>query len=310
MYKRLSLKNILCKTSSINLIVFWSFLLSFHNNWSQTNLMNNYSNDTIVVVITNKNKELRGLLVNEDYNSITVQIANENKKFNKNEIKSYRYITRNQIKSIKEFKNPNPIYTKYCYFPSAYITEKGNVSTNSHYFITSNSKIGVHENFEISVGNVFIYNVFSSLTYSKEINNSFTTGVSFIGSINLLTNLNGINEFNSWGVLPRITYGDRFQNTTIGMIGYHLPVLQEFYYGGYLASQKKIAERFTLAGEVVGITVDGIQLGLINNVIINFARNFRENWSIGITVISVEAINNALGIDAIVLPYLGLQKKF
>jgi hypothetical protein len=310
MYKRLSLKNILCKTSSINLIVFWSFLLSFHNNWSQTNLINNYSNDTIVVVITNKNKELRGLLLNEDYNSITVQIANENKKFNKNEIKSYRYITRNQIKSIKEFKNPNPIYTKYCYFPSAYITEKGNVSTNSHYFITSNSKIGVHENFEISVGNVFIYNVFSSLTYSKEINNSFTTGVSLIGSINLLTNLNGINEFNSWGVLPRITYGDRFQNTTIGIIGYHLPVLQEFYYGGYLASQKKIAERFTLAGEVVGITVDGIQLGLINNVIINFARNFRENWSIGITVISVEAINNALGIDAIVLPYLGLQKKF
>ena len=310
MYKRLSLKNILCKTSSINLIVFWSFLLSFHNNWSQTNLTNKYSNDTIVVVITNKNKELRGLLVNEDYNSITVQIANENKKFNKNEIKSYRYITRNQIKSIKEFKNPNPIYTKYCYFPSAYITEKGNVSTNSHYFITSNSKIGVHENFEISVGNVFIYNVFSSLTYSKEINNSFTTGISLIGSINLLTNLNGINEFNSWGVLPRITYGDRFQNTTIGMIGYHLPVLQEFYYGGYLASQKKIAERFTLAGEVVGITVDGIQLGLINNVIINFARNFRENWSIGITVISVEAINNALGIDAIVLPYLGLQKKF
>ena len=310
MYKRLSLKNILCKTSSINLIVFWSFLLSFHNNWSQTNVINNYSNDTIVVVITNKNKELRGLLVNEDYNSLTVQIANENKKFNKNEIKSYRFITRNQIKSIKEFKNPNPIYTKYCYFPSAYITEKGNVSTNSHYFITSNSKIGVHENFEISVGNVFIYNVFSSLTYSKKINNSFTTGISLIGSINLLSNLNGINEFNSWGVLPRITYGDRFQNTTIGMIGYHLPVLQEFYYGGYLASQKKIAERFTLAGEVVGITVDGIQLGLINNVIINFARNFRENWSFGITVISVEAINNALGIDTIVLPYLGLQKKF
>lgn len=310
MYKRLSLKNILCKTSSINLIVFWSFLLSFHNNWSQTNVINNYSNDTIVVVITNKNKELRGLLVNEDYNSLTVQIANENKKFNKNEIKSYRFITRNQIKSIKEFKNPNPIYTKYCYFPSAYITEKGNVSTNSHYFITSNSKIGVHENFEISVGNVFIYNVFSSLTYSKKINNSFTTGISLIGSINLLSNLNGINEFNSWGVLPRITCGDRFQNTTIGMIGYHLPFLQEFYYGGYLASQKKIAERFTLAGEVVGITVDGIQLGLINNVIINFARNFRENWSLGINVISVEAINNALGIDAIVLPYLGLQKKF
>lgn len=309
MYKRLSLKNILCKTSSINLIVFWSFFLSFQNNWSQTNVTNNYSNDTIVVVITYENKELRGLLISEDYNSLTVQIANENKKFNKNEIKSYRFITRNQIKSIKEFKNPNPIYTKYCYFPSAYITERGNVNTNSHYFLTSNSKIGVHENFEISVGNIFIYNVFSSLTYSKKINNSFTTGISLIGSINLLTNLNGINEFNSWGFLPRITYGDSFQNTTIGIIAYHLPFLEEFYYGGYLASQKKIAERFTLAGEIVGITVDGIQIGLINNIIINFARNFRENWSFGITVINMEEINNTLGIDAIV-PYIGLQKKF
>ena len=76
-----------------------------------------------------------------------------------------------------------------------------------------------------------------------------------------------------------------------------------------MASQKKIAERFTIAGEIVGITVDGIQIGLINNIIINFARNFRENWSFGITVINMEAINNTLGIDAIV-PYIGLQKKF
>ena len=309
MYKRLSLKNIFNKTSSINLIVFWSFFLIFQNSWTQTNVVNNYSNDTIVVIITNENKEFRGLLISEDYNSLIIQIANENKNFKKNKIKTKRYITRNHIKSIKEFKNPNPIYTKYCYFPSAYITERGNVNTNSHYFLTSNSKIGVHENFEISVGNIFIYNVFSSLTYSKKINNSFTTGISLIGSINLLTNLNGINEFNSWGFLPRITYGDSFQNTTIGIIGYHLPFLEEFYYGGYLASQKKIAERFTIAGEIVGITVDGIQIGLINNIIINFARNFRENWSFGITVINMEAINNTLGIDAIV-PYIGLQKKF
>ena len=310
MYKRQSLKNIFYRTRSINLIVFWLFLIGIQNFTAQTNVINNYSNDTIVVLITSENKEIRGLLLSEDYNSFVLEIANENKRFNKNDIKSYRYITRNQIKSIKEFKNPNPIYTKYCYFPSAFITEKGNVTTNSHYFITTNSKIGVHENFEISVGNIFIYNVFSLLTYSKKINNSFTSGISLIGSVNLLTNLNGINEFNSWGFLPRITYGNVFQNTTIGMIGYHLPVLEEFYYGGYLASQKKISERFTLAGEIIGITVDGLQLGLINNIIINFARNFRENWSIGITLVNVETINNALGIEAIAIPYLGLQKKF
>ena len=115
--------------------------------------------------------------------------------------------------------------------------------------------------------------MFSTLTYSKKINNSFTTGISLIGSVNLLSNLNGINELNSWGFLPRITYGNSFQNTTIGMIGYHLPVLGEFYYGGYFASQKKIAERFNLAGEIDGINVDGFQLGWINKNIIKFARN-------------------------------------
>ncbi|MDB9990770.1 hypothetical protein OAD79_04960, partial [Flavobacteriales bacterium] len=100
MYKRLSLKNIIYKTSSINFIVFWTFFLSFQNTWSQTNVINNHSNDTIVVLITNENKEIRGLLISEDYNSLIIEIANQNKKFNKNKIKSYRYITRNQIKSI------------------------------------------------------------------------------------------------------------------------------------------------------------------------------------------------------------------
>ena len=68
MYKRLSLKNIFNKTSSRNLIIFWSFFLSFQNSWTQTNVINNYSNDTIVVIITNENKELRGSLIREDYN--------------------------------------------------------------------------------------------------------------------------------------------------------------------------------------------------------------------------------------------------
>ena len=96
-------------------------------------------------------------MVEENFTTISLEIANEVKTFRKDNLKSYRYITRDQIKSIKEFDNPNPIYTKYCYLPSAYITEKGIINTNSHYFITSNSKIGIHENFEISFGNICPY---------------------------------------------------------------------------------------------------------------------------------------------------------
>ena len=308
MYKRLSLKNILCKTSSINLIVFCCFFLSFQNNWSQTNVTNNYSNDTIVVVNTNENKELRGLLISEDYNSLTVQIANENKKFNKNEIKSYRFITRNQIKSIKEFENPNPIYTKYCYLPSAYIVEKGSITTNSHYFITSNSKIGLHENFEFSIGNLLIFNIFSTFTYSKEISTSIRGGISVIGNFDVLSSSSGTSDFNGIGILPRITYGDKLKNTTIGLLVYQSS-FTGFFYGGYLASQKKISEKFTLAAEIAGIKFENYY-GLVNNLIINFMRNSSENWSFGVSLINVDLIPVTTGNDITPIPYFGIQRKF
>ena len=285
-------------------------MMSFQNLWSQSKAPNNYSNDTIVVIITKNNKELRGLLIEENLTTISLEIANEVKTYRKNDLKSYRYITRNQIKSIKEFDNPNPIYTKYCYLPSAFITEKGTIKTNSHYFITSNSKIGIHKNFEISFGNIFIYNVFSSITYSKELKNSFNAGISLLGNFNLINASNGVNDFSGWGLIPRITFGDEFGNTTIGFIGYQLPILESFCYGGYLASQKKIAERFTLAGEIVGLTVDGHNVGVINNIIINFMRNSRENWSAGVSIINFEAVNLALDINFITLPYIGIQRKF
>lgn len=284
--------------------------MNFQNFWSQFEKPNNYSNDTIVVINTLNNNELRGLLVEENFTTISLEIANEVKTFRKDDLKSFRYITRDQIKSIKEFDNPNPIYTKYCYLPSAYITEKGTINTNSHYFITSNSKIGIHNNFEISFGNIFIYNVFSSLTYSKELKNSFVAGFSLLGNFNIINASNGANDFNGWGVIPRITYGDEFGNTTIGFIGYQLPILESFCYGGYLASQKKIAERFTLAGEIVGLTLDGYNVGVISNTILNFMRNSRENWSAGVSILNFEVVNMTLDLNFIALPYIGIQRKF
>jgi hypothetical protein len=310
MYKRLLLNNKISATFKLKTVTFCFFVLSFQFFWTQTNVVNNPSNDTIVVLITAKNKELRGLFINENYNSISVEIANEVKVFQKDNLRSFRYITRSQIKSIKEFKNPNPIATKYCYLPSAYITDKGRINTNSHYLITSNSKIGIHDKIEISVGNITWTNIFSSITYSQKLKNSFTYGVSIVGNFNLINSANGVRDFNGLGFIPRVTYGDEFTNTTIGLIGYRLPILEGFIYGGYFASQKKIAEKFTIAGEILGLTFDGFDIGIVNNIILNFMRNNRENWSIGVTVVNIKAVNLALDNEFIVLPYLGIQRKF
>ena len=308
MYKRLPIKNKINKIKSIKIFLLFILFSNFQKYWSQSNLPNNYSNDTIVVLTTMENKEIRGLLISKDENIFILEIANENKIFDKDEIISYRFITRNQIKSIKEFENPNPIYTKYCYLPSAYIVEKGSITTNSHYFITSNSKIGLYENFEFSIGNLLIFNIFSTFTYSKEISTSIRGGVSVIGNFDILNSSNGTNDFNGVGIIPRITYGDKFKNTTIGLIVYQSS-FTGFFYGGYLASQKKISERFTLAAEIAGIKFENYY-GLVNNLIINFMRNPSENWSFGVSLINVDLIPVTTGNDITPIPYFGIQRKF
>ena len=308
MYKRLPIKNKINKIKSIKIFLLFILFSNFQKYWSQSNLPNNYSNDTIVVLTTMENKEIRGLLISKDENIFILEIANENKIFDKDEIISYRFITRSQIKSIKEFENPNPIYTKYCYLPSAYIVEKGSITTNSHYFITSNSKIGLYENFEFSIGNLLIFNIFSTFTYSKEISTSIRGGVSVIGNFDILNSSNGTNDFNGVGIIPRITYGDKFKNTTIGLIVYQSS-FTGFFYGGYLASQKKISERFTLAAEIAGIKFENYY-GLVNNLIINFMRNPSENWSFGVSLINVDLIPVTTGNDITPIPYFGIQRKF
>ena len=308
MYKRLKIKDTINKIRSIKIILLFILFSNFQKYWSQSNLANNYSNDTIVVLTTMENKEIRGLLISKDENVFVLEIANENKIFDKDEIISFRFITRSQIKSIKEFENPNPIYTKYCYLPSAYIVEKGSITTNSHYFITSNSKIGLHENFEFSIGNLLIFNIFSTFTYSKEISTSFRAGVSVIGNFDILNSSSSTNDFNGVGIIPRITYGDKLKNTTIGLIVYQSS-FTGFFYGGYLASQKKISERFTLAAEIAGIKFENYY-GLVNNLIINFMRNSNENWSFGVSLLNVEIIPVTTGNDIAPIPYVGIQRKF
>jgi small nuclear ribonucleoprotein (snRNP)-like protein len=310
MYKRLTIKNKIHEIRSIKIILLFILFSNFQKYWSQSNLANNYSNDTIVVITTKENKEIRGLLISKDENVFILDIANENKIFNKDEIISYRFITRNQIKSIKEFENPNPIYTKYCYLPSAYIVENGSITTNSHYFITSNSKIGLHENFEFSIGNLLIFNIFSTFTYSKEISTSFKAGVSIIGNFDVLSSSSGTSDsdFNGIGIIPRITYGDKLKNTTIGIFVYQSS-FTGFFYGGYLASQKKISEKFTLAAEIAGIKFENYY-GLVNNLIINFRRNSSENWSFGVSLINVDFNPVTTGNDITPIPYIGIQRKF
>ena len=304
-------------------LFFVQFIIFNSNPISQIDDYIINKSDTIVVITTTSNKEIRGVLIHENKDIISIEVSNKEKAFLKNEIKSYKYITRDEIKSITEFVKPNPIYTRYCYMPSAFIVENNYINTYSHYFVTSNSKLRINDEFEVSVGNIVIFNLFLSATYSKKISESFTGAISAIGNTSLFVSDSGsnnsINFLNGIGLIPRITFGDKFKNKTIGFVGYQFTALDRFIYGGYFGGQKKISERFTVSGESIGFTSDGYQFLIITNLIVNFLRNTIEDWSVGVTLISVndpQAFSNLNNGYPIVdrnftpIPYLGFQRRF
>ncbi len=277
-----------------------------------------HHSDSIAIIKTYNNQEIRGILIEENKYSITIETGNEERTFYKNNIYSIRYITREQIFETKEFENPNPNYTRYCFMPSSFISEKGEFNTISHYFVTANSKVGLHDNIEFSIGNFLLFNLFSSLTFSKNITNSFlgrrsiTAAGSIMGNYLIDINNSPTNLFNGWGGNARITLGSKNRNSTIGFIGYNINVLGGIFYGGYFGSQVKLSERFTLAGESVGLTIDNVQFIFLNSIVLNWIRNEYEDWSIGVIYAGNNIQNNMINLqnNTIVIPYVGFQRKF
>ena len=102
------------------------------------------------------------------------------------------------------------------------------------------------------------------------------------------------------------------RNSTIGVIGYNINGLGGIFYGGYFGSQIKFSERFTLAGESVGLTMDNVQFVFLNSVILNWIRNRFEDWSLGVIYAGNNIQNNMINLqnNTIIIPYLGFQRKF
>ena len=125
-------------------------------------------------------------------------------------------------------------------------------------------------------------------------------------------NNNNSNNINGWGGIGRITLGNEYRNSSLGFIGYNMNLFGGFFYGGYLGSQIKIKERFTIAGESVGLTFDNVQYLFLNSIILNWIRNSSEDWSVGIIYIGTNVQNGIININnnALVVPYVGYQRRF
>ena len=91
-----------------------------------------------------------------------------------------------------------------------------------------------------------------------------------IGSLNPLIYLTA-------GEVMQELRGNKNRNSTLGFIGYNLNVI-EYILWWLFWEQVKLSERFTLAGESLGLTIDNVQFIFLNSIILNWIRNSNEDW--------------------------------
>lgn len=306
---------LLFKYILISSFLFCFYSSSFGSHYYDVNHYENFSaTDTIVVIIKKDKSEIRGILVKETNSSLVVLLGDEQISFLKSEIIGYRFITSKEIKSKTQFEAPNHNYTKYCFYPSAFTTKRGESSSYSHYLTTANLKMGLTDNWELSLGSILINSILSSVSYSKPLYKSVRAAVGVYGGyIFYFPNNPGTNQ-SGIGFLPRISFGDENQNISMGLIASKTSLINQWVYGSYLGAQQKLNERWTLSGEFSGLTVDSHNILLLGDVTLNVTskREF-EVISFGILGINTNS-QSFIGLPIprpfIPLPYLGYQRLF
>lgn len=273
-----------------------------------------FVSDTIVVILKKDNSEIRGILIKETSSALVVLLGNEEITFLKNDIQGYRFITSNEIKSKTQFETPNYNYTRYCFFPSSFTTKRGESASYSHYLTTANLKVGITDNWEFSIGSIFINSILTSVSYSKPVYKSVRLAVSgYGGYVFYLPSNPGTNQ-SGVGIIPRISFGDENQNVSMGFIASKTSLINQWVYGSYLGAQQKLKERLTLSGEFSGLTIDAHNILLLGDVTLNFTtrRGFEviSFGALGINTNNQSFIGISLPRPFIPLPYLGYQRIF
>ena len=137
--------------------------------------------------------------------------------------------------------------------------------------------MGVAKNFELTAGGVGIAYNYLGVCYSAELFDFLHFGTTVVGSFLISLDGSGDSEFGSI-IIPRLSIGNENRNITIGFLGASIQNFNNWIYGGYFGAQRRIHERWTLAGELATINLDTYNYMYVGNVIAKFKRNSAVNW--------------------------------
>ena len=270
----------------------------------------NIKNDIIIIKLKN-GEEVRGILINEDdFNFTILSGKNNTVVIEKIRIESFEILKSEEIKNKRESLEDALNYSQNCFFPTAYITEDNKLFFNSHYDATYNLKAGINKNFELTAGGVAIAYNYIGITYSAELFDFLQFGTTVFGTYLMPSDVSE-DQFGTI-VIPRLSIGNKNRNITIGLIGASIENFNNWIYGGYFGAQRRIYERWTIAGELATINLDSYNFFYLGNVTAKFKRRETINWKFGIVGIKFPGLNALFPNDIpfIPIPYFGYSRLF
>ncbi len=274
------------------------------------------TSDSIVSIVKKNGENIRGILISKDNDKVIVESGNnKNIIVNYSDIRYMNVISSEEIKKKKEFEKDNPNYTQHTFLPTAFTTEKGKLIGNSHYFITYNLKYGITDNLEVNMGSLFINAYLLGISYSKEIFDFLNIGISSYGGFTWFIPDNPNMSEKGIGFIPRISIGNKNRSIIMGFTTVKISSFNNWAYGGYIGAQKKIKEKWTISGELSGLTFDSNNVMYFGDVSLGYFRKNNVVWNFGVAGID---FNDPLILPMIVgnefpfipLPYFGYLKYF
>jgi hypothetical protein len=276
-----------------------------------------YKPDVKYNLKTRDGKNLSGYIVNETQDSLTFEngITKRRFKFKKSDIQYSSYVREVKGEPVTPW-GENVHARNYLFSGSAFLMEKGKLSTNSHWLLLENIDYAFTENWGISLNTLAFYPFTLGVKCVYQVGEREYIGANafVIGDV---TSGNGSSLLWGYGALAKFTRGNTNTNFTLsgGVLGLNSSIFttipsSPFVNVGFVSAA--YCNRFS---ENVALTLEGWYLPETALGIAGLGFKFIGNdftcWSLGCYTL-LKSYDNTLKINlrTLPIPYIGVSRKF
>ena len=204
----------------------------------------------------------------------------------------------------------------YMLLSSAFIFEKGKVSTNSHWLLLENIDYAITDNWAISLNTLAFYPITLGVKCAYQLNDDNYVGANIFGIANI-TSGNSSSLLFGYGAQGKFTKGNSNKNFTIsgGILGLNSDLFYTTSTGPFVNLGFISAAYCNRFSKKVALNLEGWYLPATSAGLAGFGFKFVDDevtcWTLGCFALLNSYDNTVkLNLKTLPIPYFGVSKKF